>query len=764
MRARITLAAVLSTLCGLSLLDPLFAGGLWWSGAAAAVIAVAATGMAGRAARLPSLLLPPVQAVVVLCALTAMYAGDTAPLGFLPAPDALEQLRILADAGRTEINLSPTPVEPSAGITLVVALSIALFAIVADVVVVTLRAPALMGLALLALLVVPLAVHQDGVSWQAFTAAAGGYLLLLAVDGWERTAGWGHGSAADRSDGASLHLLGAARTAVPAVALALLAPLAVPGLASDAVFSMTSGVRGGGETITTTHPMVTLRRDLVSGTDRRVMSYTTTTETPDYLRMYVLDGFDGQDWTMAPLQAADRNRVEPGSPLPQPDGQWLDDPPDDVTSEITLTSGSRRMAFLPAPYPAREMTVNGDWFVDPETLMTFSPSRHAAGMTYTVRSTPVEATRSDLAGGGFPTDGQVDDSYLALPDGIDPRVAELTESITGDARDPHEAAVALQDWFTDGRFTYDLRPPVLAEGEDPLTDFLFETRTGYCEQFAASMAVMARQAGIPARVAVGYTPGEQNGDRWVVTESNAHAWPELYFQGYGWLRFEPTPSSADGQGSAAVPSYAYEAPEVRPDTEPGASDPNADNLSEQQRPDAEESAGPADSDPTAGADTAGGPTPESNPFPVLLTAAALVIALAAPALARLLVRRFRWARATTPRDRAHAAWRELRDDLTDLGMAWSAAETTRALAQRVAAEQRLTGPARKSLDRIALAREHALYAPDPADAGSLAADASTVRAAMRAGADRPTRLRAALLPRSVLRRSTVPAEPTAQRA
>ncbi|PSK96817.1 transglutaminase superfamily protein [Murinocardiopsis flavida] len=764
MRFRITIAVVVATLCGISLLDPLFATEGWWSGAAIAVAAVAATGLAGRAARLPSLLLPPAQAVVALCAVTAMYAGDTAPLGFVPAPEAIDRLRVLAEAGRTAINLSPTPVEMSAGIGLVLALSIALFAIVADVVAVTLRAPALMGLAVLALLVVPLAVHQDGVQWPAFAAAAGGYLLLLAVDGWERTTAWGRGSAADRSDSASLHLLGAARIAIPAVAVALLAPLAVPGLASDAVFDLASGVRAGGETITTTHPMVTLRRDLASGTNRRVMYYNTTTETPDYLRMYVLDGFDGQDWTMAPLQAADRNRVRAGQELPQPEGQWLDDAPSDVTSEITLTTGSRRMAFLPAPYPAREMTVTGDWFVDPETLMAFSPTQQGAGLTYTVRSTPAAATRADLAGGDFPADGQVDDRYLALPDDVDPRVAELTESITGDAADPHEAAVALQDWFTDGRFTYDLRPPVLAEGEDPLTDFLFDTRTGYCEQFAASMAVMARQAGIPARVAVGYTPGERNGDRWVVTERNAHAWPELYFQGFGWLRFEPTPSSADGQGTAVVPSYASEAAAARPDTDTGTAAPNADDLAERQSPDTGESAAPAERDPAAGADSAGGARPDPNPLPALLTGAALVLALSAPALTRLLVRRFRWARAATPRDRANAAWRELRDDLTDLEIGWSGAETARALAQRVAAEQRLTGPARESLERIARARERALYAPDAPETGPSAADSRTVRAALRAAAERRVRVRAAVLPVSILRRPAPAAAPGPTRA
>src|SRR5699024_10599906 len=81
-------------------------------------------------------------------------------------------------------------------------------------------------------------------------------------------------------------------------------------------------------------------------------------------------------------------------------------------------------------------------------------------------------------------------------------------------------------------------------GEDPLESFL-EDRVGYCEQFAASFALMMTSQGYPARVVIGFTPGQQDGEEWSVTSSNAHAWPEVWFgPQHGWVRFEPTPAAA----------------------------------------------------------------------------------------------------------------------------------------------------------------------------------------------------------------------------
>src|SRR5699024_3963723 len=117
------------------------------------------------------------------------------------------------------------------------------------------------------------------------------------------------------------------------------------------------------------------------------------------------------------------------------------------------------------------------------------------------------------------------------------QVAQSTDADTG-----YDTAVAFQDYFRNS-FAYSLTvnsPP----GEDPLESFL-EDRVGYCEQFAAAFALMMTSQGYPARVVIGFTPGQQDGEEWSVTSSNAHAWPEGWFgPQHGWVRCEPAPAAA----------------------------------------------------------------------------------------------------------------------------------------------------------------------------------------------------------------------------
>ncbi len=113
------------------------------------------------------------------------------------------------------------------------------------------------------------------------------------------------------------------------------------------------------------------------------------------------------------------------------------------------------------------------------------------------------------------------------------------------ARTPYGAVVAIETWLrSTGGFTYDESPPAPG-GLPPLAHFVTEGKSGYCQHFAGAMALMLRFLGIPARVAGGFTSGKRDGDSWVVTDHNAHAWVEAWFPGYGWLAFDPTP----GRGS-----------------------------------------------------------------------------------------------------------------------------------------------------------------------------------------------------------------------
>ncbi|MGC1580523.1 MAG: DUF3488 and transglutaminase-like domain-containing protein, partial [Candidatus Acidiferrales bacterium] len=130
--------------------------------------------------------------------------------------------------------------------------------------------------------------------------------------------------------------------------------------------------------------------------------------------------------------------------------------------------------------------------------------------------------------------------YLQLPP-LDPRVKTLADSITATSKNPYDAAANIERHLRT-RYSYTLNidtPP----DKDPLAYFLFEKKAGHCEYFASAMTVMLRAEGIPARFVTGFLPGEYNdvaGD-YIVRASDAHAWVEAYFPGYGWITFDPTP-------------------------------------------------------------------------------------------------------------------------------------------------------------------------------------------------------------------------------
>ena len=134
-----------------------------------------------------------------------------------------------------------------------------------------------------------------------------------------------------------------------------------------------------------------------------------------------------------------------------------------------------------------------------------------------------------------------------------PLLQRATE-IAGGAGSPYAAAVALEQWFRfDGGFTYTNRPASTPGA--PLVDFVAQTRAGYCQHFAGAMALMLRYLGVPARVAVGFSSGTYNGRRgvWRVSDHDAHAWVEVWFRGYGWLPFDPTPSGRPELGRLSAP-------------------------------------------------------------------------------------------------------------------------------------------------------------------------------------------------------------------
>jgi transglutaminase-like putative cysteine protease len=382
--------------------------------------------------------------------------------------------------------------------------------------------------------------------------------------------------------------------------------------------------------------------------------------------------------------------------------------------------------WLPLPYPVSAITTSdGDWRYHSETLDVVATDRDTRNLRYDVTAVVIEPTPDQLAGLP-PIPGRFID-LLDLPENLPPLVRELANEVTEGAGDGYERAVALQQWFV-----YDLSIDP-GNGTDDLVAFL-EGRRGYCEQFAASMAIMARVLGIPARVAVGYLRGEETQPGfWVVRAQDAHAWPELYFDGIGWVRFEPTP----GLRTGPAPDYS------RPDATSEVPD-SLQNPVDATAPDTEPGGvAPLDSPVEQGG--AAGATPSR--LPLLAAVLALVLLAVVPVLAGVLARRRRWGRVgDDPRLAAEAAWAEVQDAAWEVGHPSNPAQTVRVAADDLSATAGLSDVARTRLVAVARATERARFAARPPDIETLREDAAQVRQEFLALAPRRTRWSARLWP------------------
>ena len=169
-------------------------------------------------------------------------------------------------------------------------------------------------------------------------------------------------------------------------------------------------------------------------------------------------------------------------------------------------------------------------------------------LTYTVESVDIAPDPDGLA--SAPAGTPADDAVTGeLPVRSARLVDQSGQKVTANADTPAEKAAAIQAYLRSSQFSYSTeRLP--GSGYQALENFLLRDHKGYCEQFASAMAMMARVVGIPSRVSVGFLPGDQRRDSWKVSIRDMHAWPELYFAGYGWVRFEPTPASVTGTAPA----------------------------------------------------------------------------------------------------------------------------------------------------------------------------------------------------------------------
>src|SRR5699024_4323409 len=308
-----------------------------------------------------------------------------------------------------------------------------------------------------------------------------------------------------------------------------------------------------------------------------------------------------------------------------------------------------------------------------------------------------------------------------------------------------ESAVALQDWLRSDEFEYSLDAPADASGS-ALEDFLRDKR-GYCVQFSGAMTAMARSLGIPARIGVGFTAGTPTGEgSYDVRLNQAHAWPELYFEGSGWVRFEPTPG-----GPAGDPPPWAEA-EGGDQGESEETESPTDAPSDEESEAAEESP-PAETPAPEAADDEEQTSASSSAWPAVVGGVVLlVLLLALPAVVRLFRRRSRLTGDAA--HRAEGIWEEIAATTIDGGLSWDHSRTLRDHEQRLSSALEEDDAA--LLTRAADAAESLRYGggvdaaavPSTPEAAHLVA---RIRAAQAEELSIGARLRAAVLPLSLFR-------------
>jgi protein-glutamine gamma-glutamyltransferase len=253
-----------------------------------------------------------------------------------------------------------------------------------------------------------------------------------------------------------------------------------------------------------------------------------------------LTHFDGRQWiNLAPNWAlvGVYERRDLKAPEQRPPGRY-------ITYEVRLDiDGAKALFMAGAP---QVVSMNYEYLESSDTGGYRLPERIPEGFTYGVYSLLEEPP--EMGEAVFETAVLSADSRarnLELPK-LDPRIASLARSLTAGATTDIARARAIERRLRSD-YTYSLDMP-LSEPADPLSDFLFTRRRGYCEYFASSMAVMLRSIGIPARLATGFQSGIYNSltGFWVVRASDAHAWVEAWLPGRGWTTFDPTPADPNG--------------------------------------------------------------------------------------------------------------------------------------------------------------------------------------------------------------------------
>jgi len=211
-----------------------------------------------------------------------------------------------------------------------------------------------------------------------------------------------------------------------------------------------------------------------------------------------------------------------------------------------------------------ELEFNENGEADLGSLRATPPLR--AGETYHIRSSFNQPTIKSLREAGTEYPDWVTERYLQLPETITPRTIQLAQSIAAGNNTQYDIVMAVTNYLRQN-IEYSETVPALPTDQDLVDWFLFDLKQGFCNYYASAEIILLRALGIPARLAVGYAQGEplEVANAYMVRQRDAHAWPEIYFQGIGWVEFEPTvsqPSLLRPQGEELENPVAIPTPNI----------------------------------------------------------------------------------------------------------------------------------------------------------------------------------------------------------
>lgn len=622
----------------------------------------------------------------VALAIVATHYADTAIALLIPSGDTLTALQAdLADA-QFVFQDQQAPVPVATGFVVVASMAFWLFAFVSDWAAFRLFAP---GQALLPPLCVLIFVSLLGVADNRTTTTA---MLVVAAVLFVLA----HRAAQRASEGlwlgngpmpAYLALLGAgALVAVVAAFAGVLGGPSVPGADAAPLVEIGEDGRQEANPIEVTSPLVTIQSRLVDQSDDVLFTVETTQES--YWRIAALDIFDGNLWrSQGQFQTGD-------------DSLDVAYPPNVPVNEVSSTFdlGNLNVVWAPAAYLPVGIETAGETDINYEaesaTFIVDTGERAVSnGLVYTVAAQIPNFTPAVLRNLEATSGDTIDSRYTDLPADYSPLARQLAEELTAPHAATYDKALALQNYFRTN-FTYDLE---VDKGHDirRLEDFLTVQR-GYCEQFAGTFASMARAVGIPARVATGFTPGEAdpaNPGVLQVRGRHAHAWPEVWIAGAGWVAFEPTPGrgapnasqytgvpEAQDTGTPAQPDAAEEQPAPADETQAA----QGAEATPTPVPPAPETAVPVQAEEVQAAEAT--ELDEGTSFPFWLGAvlgAALIWIFGIPALKRLVASRRRDQVGDDTRRTITTAWSELVDHFEVLGHAPNESETLTEYSERI---------------------------------------------------------------------------------